>query len=72
MTDNGLVLIRLLKDGHISEAEFMSLYEVIERAIVPPLNFEMPTVMRGPDIWHGINHPTTGEPLGPTYCEPTT
>jgi len=68
--ENKLILIRLLKAGHVSEEEFMSLYEAIIG-----LDSQLPTEPRYPDIWqepypliwHGTNHPTTGELLGPTY-----
>lgn len=84
--DNKIVLIRLLKEGHISEVEFKSLYDSIVESkvvtvesggfqhIVWPREYPqqpMPIYTLPDDViplvWHGTNHPTTGEPLGPTY-----
>jgi hypothetical protein len=64
------ILIRLLKDGHITDDEFKLLYPK-EQTIEPYIN---PNLIPGiglhpwePQIWHGINHPSTGIPIGPTY-----
>lgn len=77
--DNKNILIRLLKEGHISEVEFESLYEGIRQVEVIDVTLKtdakdfdwMPTLdeqlQNAPLIWHGTIHPATGEPLGATY-----
>ena len=67
------ILIRLLKDGHITDEEFKLLYPK-EQTIEPYINPNGPLIpgigLRPwePEIWHGVNHPFTGEPLNnPTY-----
>lgn len=57
------ILIRLLKAGHISDDEFKLLYG----DPIPIHNWDWIPKPDHPLIWHGINDPSTGEPIGPTY-----
>lgn len=64
------ILIRLLKNGSVTDEEFKILYAKtvlhidINSSLIPSIELQSCE----PKIWHGINHPTTGEPLcNPTY-----
>lgn len=70
------ILIRLLKEGHISDEEFKFLYvddQKEELMLVPnpwttnPPPFNPFQPFGPPYVWHGINDPNSGQPLGPTF-----
>lgn len=69
------ILIRLVKDGHISDEEFKAIYD----ALIPTIHWSreypqhpMPWQEPYPTIWHGITDPLTGDPLGPSYIVTST
>lgn len=56
------ILIRLLKNGHITDEEFKLLYQDVPEYITPPLPTTNP--------WFGVYDPLTNQPIGPTYTTP--